>query len=243
MYAAYANGEVPWSDVSTCYFEYSVVHSTEGYAVPASSYNLFPSLPGLSWSVKRTPQWRTIVQENASGMEVAAGLMAYPLWTWELTYDLLKSNIPRSGQTYPDLQILVSFFNSQYGRIIPFHYEDPLDKSAFNQVFGIGDGATTTFQLMRQFGGFYEPVFAPHGTVFVYYKSGGEWVEYEGTTEFTVDIHGLVTFATAPADELQLAWSGSYYWLVRFLDDASDFENFMNNLWQNKQISFRSVKV
>lgn len=242
-YQLYINGQIPESSLFACFIEYTAAHDADDYPIPASSYNLFPSLPGLSWSVKRIPQWRTIVQENASGMEVAAGLMAYPLWIWELTYDLLKSATIRPGQSYPDLQILLAFFNSQYGRIIPFLYEDSLDKAVFTQIFGTGDGSTTTFQLMRQLGGFYEPVFAPHGSVFVYHKEGEEWIEYTGTTDFTIDIYGLVTFETAPADGLQLAWSGMYYWLARFLEDASNFENFMNNLWQNKQITFRSVKV
>jgi uncharacterized protein (TIGR02217 family) len=196
--------------------------------------SIFPTLPGLGWSVKRTPIWKTLVQESVSGIETTAGLMAYPLYEWKLTYDLLRGNMP----TYQEFQILIGFFNQQKGSAIPFKFLDPHDYSAENQQFGVGDGVRTQWQLKRSFGAFFEPVFAPFDAITVYING----VEQTPATDYTFTATGQVEFTSAPAMDAIITWTGYYYWLVRFREDSTDFEEFMHNLFQNKEIILRSKK-
>jgi uncharacterized protein (TIGR02217 family) len=207
-----------------------------GYTV-TQPWNVFPALPGLTWSVVKRPIWKTLTQESVSGQEATASLFTYPIWEWELVYEVL-----RADATNHELQTLMAFFNQQQGMTIPFCYEDPTDKTSVAQQFGTGDGTTRTFQLVRfllNTGNYFDPIFAPHGECHVYI--GG--VEKTPTTDYAISSTGVVTFVSAPANASVLTWSGSYYWLVRFLADQSDFENFMYQLWENKKIGFRSKKL
>lgn len=51
---------------------------------------IFPSLPGQGWSVTKSPRFATRIQRAVSGRELRALDQPYPLWTWTLTYPLLR---------------------------------------------------------------------------------------------------------------------------------------------------------
>lgn len=51
-------------------------------------------------------------------------------------------------------------------------------------------------------------------------------------------VNGQVSFATPPAAGAVLAWTGSFFYRVRFVDDHADFNQFMFELYELKQISF-----
>lgn len=51
-----------------------------------------------------------------------------------------------------------------------------------------------------------------------------------------------VTFSTPPSNGAVLAWTGSYAFQCRLLDDQWDFEEFMSGLWANKSVKFRSSR-
>jgi hypothetical protein len=50
---------------------------------------LFPRLRGLTWDVKKRPQWGTIIQTATSGREVRLTNRAYPIWEFEIAFDQL----------------------------------------------------------------------------------------------------------------------------------------------------------
>lgn len=189
----------------------------------------FPTLAGLGWSVIRRPIWKSLVQETASGKSAAAGLMLYPLWEWELTIDLLRVGSPA------DYQTLVGFINRNYGRVSPFYFTDQNDKSVTNQSIGIGDGSNKDFQLVRTFGNFTEPVQSKNGSITV--KVNGST-----TTDYTITSTGLITFTVAPGVGKSVTWTGSYFWLCRFNEDETDFEEFMSGYATVKKLAFRYVK-
>ena len=59
---------------------------------------------------------------------------------------------------------------------------------------------------------------------------------------YTVDDEtGLVTFAAPPPAGQIITADFTYRFRVRFADDAAEFENFMYQLWQLKQIKLQSV--
>jgi hypothetical protein len=62
-------------------------------------------------------------------------------------------------------------------------------------------------------------------------------------TDYSLSSLGVATFSPAPASGAVLTWTGSYYWRVRFLQDSSEFTNFMQQLYSAKKISFKTVKL
>lgn len=74
---------------------------------------------------------------------------------------------------------------------------------------------------------------------------GGPWITKGGVlvdpSAYAIN-NGLVSFATAPASGVSLAWTGLFSFLCRFDDDSLDFEQFMQNLWRLESLKFRSVR-
>jgi uncharacterized protein (TIGR02217 family) len=197
---------------------------------------VFPTLVGLSFDVIRTPQWSTIIQEAASGKETRVAKRSFPRRTWELTYDLL-----RSDSVNLELQTLEGFFNLRQGAFDSFLFNDPDDNTVTGQAFGTGNGVATAFQLARTWGGFSEEVTAPHTVSTVYVggvaQSGGAWSVTNWTAPSTSG--GVVTFVAAPTGALTADMT--YYWPVRFVDDTMTFSKFMNAMWAGKKVSFVSI--
>lgn len=197
---------------------------------------VFPTLPGLGWSVTKAPMWATQVHESVSGMEWRTSQMSYPRWQFTLTYDVL-----RAATAYKELQQLMDFYNARRGAWDDFLYTDPTDYTVVDEPFGTGDGSTTEFQLIRKVyaGGFSEPIQNLNGAPSIY-KAG---VLQATPANYSISSTGVVTFTAAPASLAALTWTGSYYFRVRFSQDSLDFENFMRDLWLLKKVSFKSVKL
>ncbi len=138
-----------------------------------------------------------------------------------------------------DLQALVGFFNQNggpFGGV--FWFNDPNDNTvpaSSPQQIGVGDGATKSFQLLRTYGGFTEPVQAPQ-TWTIYLNGVAQ------SSGFTVSSTGLLTFTTAPASGVAISWSGTYFWNVHF-EDAIDPEMWAYQLWRNKTCNLEMVKM
>lgn len=194
------------------------------------SNQVFPTLPGLAWSIIKAPEWSTRVHRAVSGKELRASLMAYPIYKITLSYEIL-----RAATSYAELQSLLGFYNARLGAFDTFLYNDSTDNTATAEPFGAGNGSTTQFQLTRAYGGFTEPVMNLNGLpvikkVGVTQVSGGD---------YTLDTFGMLTFATAPANGAALTWDGGFYYRCRFDADSNDFENFMHRLWSLKKLMLR----
>jgi uncharacterized protein (TIGR02217 family) len=202
---------------------------------------VFPALPGLAWSVTKSPTFQTRVQRAVSGRELRALDYPYPLWQFTLIFDLLRDN-PAAG--YDELRTLMGFFMLCQGAFGTFLFRDPSDDRVAGQQIGVGNASATVFQLQRAMGaalpggGFMEPIVAPNVVSAVY---------LDGITQspatYSVDPQtGLVTFATPPGSGLTITADYSYYFRCRFVDDSYAFENFMFQLWQLKKLTFISVR-
>lgn len=194
--------------------------------------SVFPSLPGLKWGVRRSPHFSTTIKTSVSGREFRAANQLYPRYHYKLAYEFLRDK--RTG--VDELRTLVGFFNNRYGSYDSFLFSDPDDKSVTAETFGIGNGSTTQFQLVRAFGGFTEPVFDLNGAPLIY-KAG---VLQTVTTHYTVGSTGVVTFVSAPGSGQALTWTGAFYRRVRFRADFSDFEKFLTELWELKTVELIS---
>lgn len=193
------------------------------------SQSVFPTLSGLTWDIITSPQFNTKVHRAVSGYEVRAAFMQYPLWQFVFKYDVLRDNAALN-----ELQSLLGFFNARQGSFDSFLYAYPSDNSVTAQNFGVGNGANKSFQLMRAYGGFVEPVNNLNGNPSIYVNG----VLKTPVTDYTISASGLVTFVVAPPSGQVVTWTGSFYYRCRFLKDTVDFNQFMRNLWDLKKLEF-----
>jgi uncharacterized protein (TIGR02217 family) len=196
------------------------------------SLPVFPSLPGITFPVKRAAVWSSTKHESLSGKRVRISYYSYPLYQFEVAFNFL-----RSAAAYLEWQQLAGFINQLTGGTGAFLFQDPNDYQATAQTFGIGDGVTTTFQLVRSLGGFVEPVFAPDSPITTIAINGTP------TGAYTVSSTGSIVFNTAPSNGAALTWTGTFKWVCRFDDDAWGFENFALNLFELKALKFSSEKL
>lgn len=203
----------------------------------------FPSLPGLTWPLTRTPIWQTRQQNSVSGKRINIADWSYPKHRWTLTYNFLRGSTP----TYAELQTLEGFFNARYGSFDSFLYTDPDDYSAVGSTIGTGDSTAQAFQLYRTFGstvaGFQEPILGPSTVSLV--VVGGTTIS---STQYSVAVWGtttpgVLTFSTfAPSTGAAIVCDFTFAWPVSFDADQMDFEQFVNKIWQLGQVSFTSLK-
>lgn len=191
---------------------------------------VFPTLPGLAWDVSKTPEFFTLTKTSPTGLDISAVLGAYPRWKFSLTYEFLRD----SGTAKGELQQLIGFFLQRYGNVDDFLYLDPDDHTATNQVIGTGDGTTTQFQLCRNYAGFVEPVYGVAGTPLLTVAGI--------PAPCTVSAKALVTFDTAPTANSRIAWSGTFYYRVKFDESSMEFNKFLHKMWEAKKVEFTSVK-
>jgi uncharacterized protein (TIGR02217 family) len=202
---------------------------------------VFPTLPGLAWSVTKAPTFQTRIQRAVSGRELRALDYPYPLWQFTLVFAFLRDN-PTAG--YDELRTLMGFFMSCQGAYGTFLFQDPSDHQVFGQYLGTGDSTTLVFQLQRTMGtalpggGFVEPILAPNIVSAVYFDG-----ITQSPSSYSVDPDtGLLTFAAPPPTGLVITADFSYWFRCRFVDDSYNFENFMYRLWQLKKLTFISVR-
>lgn len=200
-----------------------------------------PSFPitssNVGWPVKRASTFSSRVASHVSGREVRVPLFSYPLYAYELTVEALDQYSVFSGlgsATYQALRGLYEAVQGQYGT---FLYADPGDRAVTGQLEGTGDGATTSFQLVRSLGGTVAPV---------------GWVTalnnvYLGGGVVSPDLYSLVTpnmlvFNTAPNANVQIEVDMTYAWVCRFLSDSQAFDEFTAGLHSLDSLKFRTVK-
>ena len=194
---------------------------------------VFPTLAGLTFPVERNAVWMTKTQPAVSGKETRLNLWSYPRYEYTLSYDVL-----RSDSVNLEFQTILDFYNARQGAFDSWLFNDPDDNTATAQTFGTGDGATTAFQLARTLpgGGFSEPVKAVN-TITQVTKNGTPTAAYT-----YVAATGVLTFTVAPTAGQVLAWTGTYYWRCRFMDDTFNLSKFANQFWETKTLKFQSLK-
>lgn len=190
---------------------------------------VFPSLPGVSIEVSRSPVWESALQRSVSGCAVAITAYTFPLWKYRLRFELLRSGAEA------ELQQIAGFFNKHHGRVDTWRFFDEEDCTAIDQPFGAGDGVNRDFYLVRDFGGFVEPV-RDVQAISVLKEAG------VSTGAYTNLGSGHIQMAVAPAAGHVLTWSGTYYRRCRFDLDMLDLERFLYQLWKARTVQFSTEK-
>lgn len=189
---------------------------------------VYPVLPGRKPGSSKTPSFATTVKRSASGRRSAIGSRFYPVYRFRITYDWLRASNP-----YQDQQTLLGFFLARRGRLDDFLYEDRDDHVVSTpQTLGVGDGSNKSFQLVRAFNGFVEPVYGVKTVTQVRVNSST-------TAAYTVDSYGMLTLTTAPAAGQVVDWTGEFYFRVAFTHDEAELEEFLRTLWRG-QVEFES---
>jgi uncharacterized protein (TIGR02217 family) len=210
---------------------------------------IFPTLVGLGWNVVKRPIWGTSIATAASGGEVQTSYYQYPIWEFDLTYDILNDEQTLASTTASDFRTLIGFYNSMYGNLMKFAFQDPDDNTVVGQVIGTGDGVTKTFVLCRFFGlgtnGLLEPIGVLNqgvGVPFNVYVNGALQSESAYIVNTVQPVNQTITFVTAPAAGLPVAVDMSYYFWVRFLDGQYDFEKFTDVRWMLRKLTLHSQR-
>ena len=201
--------------------------------------NVLPFLPGQNPTVTKRPTWSTEVIKSASGRRRATSYYPYPLWQFEVSYEVLRKTGAPSKPSVDELLKMWEFFNLQAGQFGTFLLVDPTDCQVLSSAqasFGTGDGSTTSFQLQRQINSWTEPVFDVYSPTI--YNNGT--VVSSG---LTFSPNGVVTFSSAPAAGHALTWSGYFYFGCCFLQDDLTFEQIVQNLWSGKGLKMESLRA
>jgi hypothetical protein len=89
----------------------------------------FPTLPGLTYTSLKTPQFDTEVMSVPSGYEVRIQQSINPVWTWTLVYDFLHDFFWGGYTAVSELRVLMGFFEQMGGKAQSFLFTDPDDNS------------------------------------------------------------------------------------------------------------------
>ena len=206
------------------------------------STQVFPTLTGQNWDIERRPYWNNIVQEAESGKETRLAKWTFPRWEWSFGYMGLRQGTVH-GAAYTEMAQLAGFYNARQGRFDSFLYTDSDDNAVAGQSLGLGNGTTASFQLVRAFGGFVEPVLAPN-VVSKVYVDGVDNTAYVTVNNWGSSSPGVITFAGGhiPTTGQVITADFSYYWPCRFSEDNIAFNKFISNIYEGKRFSIISLK-
>ncbi|WP_150526810.1 DUF2460 domain-containing protein [Roseibium sediminis] len=176
----------------------------------------------ISLGCKGGPERKTTVVALASGKEQRNSQWAGSRRRYNAGYGV---------RTLDELNQVISFFEERRGRLTAFRWKDwsdyksclpSEDPSATDQPLGVGDGAKTAFQLVKTYGG----AFNPYSRDITKPVPGTVRVALGGTEQgggFTVDhASGLVIFAQAPGFGLNVSAGFEFDVPARFDTDQID---------------------
>lgn len=185
---------------------------------------IFPTLPGLDIEISKEIEFSTIIQASQTGKELRVGQRVYPMYRVGLKFNFL-----RDSAAYPELKQLCGFYMSRTGPLDSFLFTDPDDNSVTAQSIGTGNGTNTVFQALRAFGSFVEPVFNLNAVTQV--TVNGTPVAYSANPAT-----GVITCSVPPANGAAVAYTGTFYYRARFLEDKINVRRFLNQVWSGQSV-------
>lgn len=195
---------------------------------------ILPSLPGLTFPIRRSTTYKTLSDLSLAKQSANLALQQYPVHQYDLQYELLRDDVTPS-----EYKAVVGLFNACYGRFDSFLYSDPVFNSVTAEQFAIGDGTTVAFQLTAAF----KIASGPGGPDIIQNFNGLPTLFDNGGAagSYVLGPTGIATFVTPPTTGHVLTWTGSFYQRCHFLDDVLDTQQFMNKWWTIPSLRFESV--
>lgn len=160
------------------------------------------------------PQFSTTVVETTSGYESRNINWAQARHQYDAAPGI---------RSEADLAVLVAFFEARQGRARGFRYTDPLDSTsttlaapvtALDQIIGVGDGLTTTFQLVKRYGAAARFITRPVVASVVVAVDGVVL-----STGWALGAGGFISFTAAPPTGKTITAGFQFDVPVRFQDD------------------------
>ena len=164
---------------------------------------------GYGW--QGGPSFKTTIVEMANGRERRNAEWAQPRHQYQAPFN----NISREDY----IEIKTAHLNCQ-GQLHAFRFHDELDNQLDNELFGVGNGVRTVFQLLKQsiMDGvpYQRNIYAPDSPLVI--RNNGSIVTP------TIDYErGTVTFSVAPSNGNSLTATGTFGVWVRFNQDYLPF--------------------
>lgn len=207
---------------------------------------VFPALT-MGWSVRKMPTTATLQATSVQGIERRATRQAYPLWEFEVTFEVLREetqNNPVYAPTSPHTEFaqISGLFLACLGAYGEFYFEDLDDNSRSSVPIGGGNDVSTDFLVYTTyFSGAYtmaEPVGGIKSIDAVFFN--GTPI---GSGNYSIGSDKrAIHFLSPPASGVDITASYHFYFRCRFTEDKQDYEQFAKNLWEYKTCRFRSVK-
>lgn len=192
----------------------------------------------LEAGAKATPRYATDVITTDGGWEYRNSRWAYPLFQFTIT--AFEPGTHEAAE-FDALDEFLDIFHVCGGSAGSFRFHYWRDKPVVGQQIGIGDGATTQFQLFRTYsrGGFSRDrkITRPiDGTVTIY---------VDGTPSGSATVNhntGLVTFSGAPAAAAVITADFQHDLPVRFADDNLDVVGLTDDLDQPVNVTLVEIR-
>jgi uncharacterized protein (TIGR02217 family) len=191
---------------------------------------IFPKLPGEKWGMTRTPSWSNIVKTTTNGRDYTISNWNVPRREYKIPYSILRELAVKEQAQ------LEGFFNARRGNFDTFLFDDTSDNAATLQGFGIGDGVTTQFQVVRSRGGWVESVSDFNGAPAIYINGVLQ------SSGYLISAKGVVTFSIPPVNTAVITWTGKYYWRCRFVNESLSFEQIFREYWNVESLVMITVK-
>lgn len=213
---------------------------------------VFPTLPGLTLTVVKSPSFSTLIEDAPNGYEVRLPQMTNPVWSWQLIFDFLHDYFWGGFTTVSELRTLMGFFNQNFGSAGSFLFTDPDDCNVGPALVGgdpnsplaelalVDDGDGNYYSPIQRTldGVVYEDITDLNGAIVVY-RNGTLASAGSGAGQYAVMGPGLA-IPGASYMGLYLKWGSgtppaapitaefNFYFRVRFDKDNQDFEKFLN---------------
>jgi uncharacterized protein (TIGR02217 family) len=167
-----------------------------------------------------SPEFSTSVSVTASGHERRSS---------QWTDARLRIDVGPGIRSDAELATLIAFFRARRGAARGFRLADPFDFSSnamteaptmLDQLLGIGDGLTATFQLVKHYGDALDPQLRPISRP----RPGTVLVSVDGAprADFTLAAGGKIVFDTAPPEGAAVRTGFLFDVPVRFAEDRLD---------------------
>ena len=182
----------------------------------------FPTIISLAWKSQKAQKWDTKTKTSGSGKVRTMTNWKYPQYTISTEFEVL---------TPAQYKELMGFYSKTKGGTVPFLWLDPEDNA--EKGIQLGTGSMGSWQAVRKFGDFLEPVY--HVENLKLYANG--------SPIRAVSDKGVIKLAAGQtvAPNAVITADYTYYWLVRFSGDMTA-EYIFTNVYKSKSFKLVSTR-
>lgn len=182
----------------------------------------FPTIISLAWKSTKAQKWDTKTKTSGSGKVRTMTNWKYPQYTISTEFEVL---------TPAQYKEIMGFYSKTKGGTVPFLWLDPEDNA--EKGIQLGTGSMGSWQAVRKFGDFLEPVY--HVENLKLYANG--------SPIRAVSDKGVIKLAAGQtvAPNAVITADYTYYWLVRFSGDMTA-EYIFTNVYKSKSFKLVSTR-